>query len=109
MIEAGDRSEGRSSASPWTCGEWGSCDLELDDSPESDVQALSDGRGWARDGRVYPTLVLYLRGTGAVGTGAGDTTLVVAGGELCPVAGGGEEGRTRGLKLCPPRVLAMPG
>ena len=24
-------------------------------------------------------------------------------------AGGGEEGRTRGLKLCPLRVLAMPG
>ena len=24
-------------------------------------------------------------------------------------AGGGKEGRTRGLKLCPPRVLAMLG
>ena len=35
--------------------------------------------------------------------------LVAGGGELCPVAGGGEEGRTRGLKLCPPRVLAIPG
>ena len=53
----------------------------------------------------------YLRGVGAVGTGAGvgdaaaaETT---AGGELCPAAGGGEEGRTRGLKLCPPRVLAI--
>ena len=36
-------------------------------------------------------------------------TLVVVGGELCPVAGGGEEGRTRGLKLNPPRVLAIHG
>ena len=39
----------------------------------------------------------------------GGTTLVAVGGELCLVAGGGEEGRTRGLKLCPPRVLAIPG
>ena len=109
MIEVGDRSGGRSSASPWTCGEWGSCDLELDDSLGSDVWALSDGREWAGDGREDLALVLYLRGTGAVGTGAGDTTSVVVGGELCPVAGGGEEGRTRGLKLYPPRVLAMPG
>ena len=93
MIEAGERSGGRSSASPWTCGDWGSCELELDDSPGSDVRAL----------------MLYLRGTGAAGTGAGDTTLVEVGGELCPVAGGGEEGRTRGLKLYPPRVLAIPG
>ena len=93
MIEAGERSGGGSSAGPWTCGEWGSCELELDDSPESDVRAL----------------VLYLRGTGAAGTGAGDTTLVVVGGELCQVAGGGEEGHTRGLKLYPPRVLAIPG
>ena len=36
-------------------------------------------------------------------------TLVAVGGELCPVAGGREEGRTRGLKLYPPRVLAIPG
>ena len=78
MIEVGERSGGRSSAGPWTCGEWGSCDLELDDSPGSDVRAL----------------VLYLRGIGAVGTGAGDTTSVVLGGELCLVAGGGEEGGT---------------
>ena len=109
MIEAGDRFGGSSSAGPWTCGEWGSYDLELDDSPGFDVRALFDGRGWAGDGREDPALVLYLRGTGAVGMGAGDTTLVVVKGELCPVAGGGEEGRTRGLKLYPPRVLAMPG
>ena len=94
---------------PLECGEWGSCELELDDSPGSDVWALSNGRGWVRDGREDPVLVLYLRGTRAVGTGAGDTALVVVGGELCPVAGGGEEGRTRGLKMYPPRVLAMPG
>ena len=31
------------------------------------------------------------------------------GGALCPTTGGGEEGCTRGLKLCPPRVLAMLG
>ena len=41
--------------------------------------------------------------------GAGDTTSVVVGGELYPVAGGGEEGGTRGLKLYPPRVLAIHG
>ena len=109
MIEIGDRSGGRPSAGPWTCGEWGFCDLELDDSPGSDVRALSDGRGWPGDGREDPALVLYLRDIGAVGMGAGDTSLVVVGGELCPVAGGGEEGRTRGLKLYPPRVLAMTG
>ena len=28
---------------------------------------------------------------------------------LCPAARGGEEGRTRGLKFCPPRVLTMIG
>ena len=93
MIEAGERSGGRSSAGHWTCGEWGSCDLELEDSPGSDVRAL----------------VLYLQGTGAAGTGAEDTTLVVLGGELYPVVGGGEEGHTRGLKLYPPWVLAIPG
>ena len=79
MIEVGDRSGGRSSAGPWTCGEWGSRDLELDDSPESDVWALFDGRGWAGDGKEDPALVLYLRGAGVVGTGAGDTTSVVVG------------------------------
>ena len=92
MIEVGERSGGRSSAGPSTCGKWRSYDLELDDSPGSDVRAL----------------VLYLRGSGATGTGVGDTTLVIVGGELCPVAGGGEEGHTRGLKLYPPRVLAIP-
>ena len=82
MIEVGDRYGGRSSTGPWTCGERDSCDLELDDSPGSDVWALSDGRRWAGDGRVDPTLMLYLRGTGAVEMGAGDKTLAVAGGEL---------------------------
>ena len=48
--------------------------------------------------------MLYLQGTRA-----GDVAVVVAGGELCPAAGGGEEGRTRGLKLCPPWVLIMLG
>ena len=41
--------------------------------------------------------------------GAGGTALVTVGGELCPGAWGGEEGRTRGLKLCPPRVLPILG
>ena len=45
MIEVGDRFRGRSSAGPWTCGEWGSRGLELDDSLGSEVRALSDGRG----------------------------------------------------------------
>ena len=53
--------------------------------------------------------MLYLRGTGVVGIGAGDIAAALAGGELCSMAGGGEEVRTRGLKLCPPRVLAMLG
>ena len=35
MIEAWDRCGGRSSTGPWTCGEWGSCDLAVDDSPGS--------------------------------------------------------------------------
>ena len=35
MIEEGERSGGRSLAGPWTCGDWGSCELELDDSPGS--------------------------------------------------------------------------
>ena len=47
MIEAGERSGGGSSVGLWTCGEWSSCEIELDDSPGSDVRAL----------------VLYLRGT----------------------------------------------
>ena len=46
---------------------------------------------------------------GATGMGALGMALVAVGGELCPVAGGGEEGRTKGLKLCSPRVLAIPG
>ena len=102
MIEARDRCEGRSSTGPWTCGEWGSCDLAVDDSPGSYVRALYDGCGWAGDGREDPALVLSLRCTGAEGMGVGDTTLVVVGGELCPVAGSGEKRRTRGLKLYMP-------
>ena len=51
----------------------------------------------------------YLQGAGAVGTGAGDAEAATTGGELCLAARGGEEGRTRGLNLCPPRVLAMFG
>ena len=53
----------------------------------------------------------YLRGAGAVGirAGARDAAAVAVGGELYPLAGGGEERRTRGLKLCPPWVLAMLG
>ena len=53
----------------------------------------------------------YLRGAGAVGTGAGagDVTSDATGGELCPTVRGGEEGRTRGLKMSPPWVLAMLG
>ena len=35
--------------------------------------------------------------------------MAAAGGVLCPVAGGGEEGRTQGLKLCTQRVVAMLG
>ena len=51
----------------------------------------------------------YLRGTRVVGTeaGAGDAAATAAGGELCSAAGGGKEGRTRGLKLYPPRVLGL--
>ena len=56
-----------------------------------------------------PTLVSYLRGAGAVGIRAGDTEAAATGGELCSTAGGGEEVSTRGLKLCPPWVLAMLG
>ena len=51
----------------------------------------------------------YLRGVEAVGTGASDATTVAAKGVLWAAVGGGEKGRTRGLKLCPPRVLAMFG
>ena len=53
----------------------------------------------------------YLRGVGPVGTGAGagDAIAAAVGGELCSTARSGEEGRTRGLKLFPPRVMAMLG
>ena len=40
MIEAGERSGGGSSAGPWICSDWGSCELELDDSPGSLARAL---------------------------------------------------------------------
>ena len=39
----------------------------------------------------------------------GDAAEAVLGGFLYPAAGGGKEGHTRGLKLFPPRVLAMLG
>ena len=53
-------------------------------------------------------------GTAAVGAAAaGIVGAVVVGAgsgpELDPLARGGEEWRTRGLKLCPPCVLTMPG
>ena len=49
------------------------------------------------------------QGGGGGGAGAGDIATALARGELCSMAGGGEEVRTRGLKLCPPWVLAMLG
>ena len=73
-----------------------------------------------------PTLVAYLRGAGAgvagtveettdvvagtttVTVGVATTTVTVSGPGLDLPIGGGEERCTRGLKLCPPRVLTMP-
>ena len=46
--------------------------------------------------------------TATVGRGATTTTVGSEPG-LDPPIGGGEERRTQGLKLCPPRVLTMPG
>ena len=40
---------------------------------------------------------------------AASAVAVGSGLELDLPAGGGEERRTRGLKLCPPRVFTMPG
>ena len=51
--------------------------------------------------------MLYLRGTRVGGTGVGDAAMATVGGKLCPAAEEGEERSTRGLKLCPPWVLAM--
>ena len=45
----------------------------------------------------------------AVGGGATVAVATVSGPGLGLLAGGGEEWRTRVLKLCPPRVLTMPG
>ena len=39
----------------------------------------------------------------------GDAAGAAAGVVLCPTTRGGKEGRTRGLKLCPSRVLTMLG
>ena len=45
--------------------------------------------------------MLYMSSAGAVetGAGAGDTAAALVGGELCSVARGGEEVRTRGLTV----------
>ena len=43
------------------------------------------------------------------GSGGGRRTAVEARLGLDPPVGGGEERRTRGLKLCPPRVFTMAG
>ena len=43
--------------------------------------------------------------TAAIGGGAAATAVAVSGPRLDPPAGGGEEWRTRDLKLCPPHVL----
>ena len=47
--------------------------------------------------------------TAAIGGGAAATVVAVSGLRLDPPVGGGEEWRTRHLKLCPPHVLAIPG
>ena len=128
MIKAGDRSRGRSPAGP--CGEWGSLGLELEDSSRPEVRALLEGGalrvglGCGGDGGVGPTLVAYLRGAGAGAIGTLEATTVAAAagiagalwlavaaavGAAAVAVGGGEEWSTRGLKLCPPRVLTMPG
>ena len=45
----------------------------------------------------------------AVGGGVAAAAAVELGSGLDPPVGGGEEWHTRGLKLCPPLVLIMPG
>ena len=52
---------------------------------------------------------LWLAAAAVVGGGATTAATAVSGSGLDPPIGGGEEWRTRGLKLCPPRVLTMPG
>ena len=54
-------------------------------------------------GRCAATAATAVSGGAAVAAGA------VSGPRLGPPAGGGEEWHTRGLKLCPPRVLTMLG
>ena len=99
--------------------------------------ALRIGLGCGGDEGVGPTLVAYLRGaeariagtieattatvapgmagalllaaTTVVGGCATAAAAAISGPRLDPPAGGGEEWRTRGLKLCPPLVLTMPG
>ena len=96
-------------------------------------EALRVGLGCGGEGGTGPTRVSYLRGVGAgaVGTvaaatatatamagvlwlkggaalvGGGAATAAGSGPRLEPPAGGGEEGLTLGLWLCPPRDLAM--
>ena len=106
----------------------------MEDSPRPEVQALRVGLGCGGDGGVGPTLIAYLRGAGAGAIGTVEATTTAAAGTpwlaattavgaavaaiavatgsrpgLDPPARGGEEWRTRGLKLCPPCVLTMPG
>ena len=97
--------------------------------------ALLVSLGCEGEGGTGPTLVLYLRGAGAVGTEAWGTVAasagpmaglpwaavraaatVVGGGVAAAAgpgldlpAGGGEELRTLGLKMCSPRVFTMVG
>ena len=49
MMEAGDRSGGRSPTGPSVGGNWGSRGLEREDSPRPEVRALLDD-GALRDG-----------------------------------------------------------
>ena len=98
--------------------------------------ALQDGLGYGEEGGIGSTLVWYLRGAGTAATeawevatasvepmaglpwvatgaataaGEGTTAAATAGPRLDPPTGGGEEQRTRGLKLCPPCVFTMVG
>ena len=63
MIEAGDRSGGRSPVRPCVGGNWGSRGLELEDSLRLEVWALLegetlwDGLGCGGEGGMGPTLV----------------------------------------------------
>ena len=46
---------------------------------------------------------------GAAAVGAAAAVVAVSGPRLDSPVGGGEKWCTRGLKLCPPRILTMPG